>query len=461
MSLLSNPSDPCLSADMTFGIELEFIVAFPKNFFNPEDAIAAISRALVAAGIDSTGHEKYDEDAEIFSNKPEFSQWTVKREFGLFLSDTERAILNHRETSTLGVEISSRKLSYAEDWKAEVQTVLMVLYNFNRSGVKLITNATTGFHIHVGFGDGSVPLRTAKSVLQLCTAFEDRLDVLYATDRIDVDCEASADNGAHFNAGLSWHFQNNKVTDFGSNVFHWLVSIEEAKSHQQLGAFFKNLCSFDINLVTNAHYSTVNMDNLYMDGDSIFCHFEPMGTIEFRQHHGTLVLSEIMAQIELKRTIVTWCHFATDLQFLQLCSKDSDPDFTLKSLCQAIGARPELIQLYEDTFSAAAEHAEMIRYHTALATLAAGKSDELGDLELQSSVESYLRSNKTAVRNEIHNKRMNGTYADLTLTAEKEFDVAQEYEWFIQMNSPYYEAQELATMARTMVFQQLNGSDSS
>jgi hypothetical protein len=170
MSLLSNPSDPCLSADMTFGIELEFIVAFPKNFFNPEDAIAAISRALVAAGIDSTGHEKYDEDAEIFSNKPEFSQWTVKREFGLFLSDTERAILNHRETSTLGVEISSRKLSYAEDWKAEVQTVLMVLYNFNRSGVKLITNATTGFHIHVGFGDGSVPLRTAKSVLQLCTA---------------------------------------------------------------------------------------------------------------------------------------------------------------------------------------------------------------------------------------------------------------------------------------------------
>ena len=63
MSLLSNPSDSCLSADMTFGIELEFIVAFPKNYFNPEDAIAAISRALVAAGIDSTGHEKYNEDA--------------------------------------------------------------------------------------------------------------------------------------------------------------------------------------------------------------------------------------------------------------------------------------------------------------------------------------------------------------------------------------------------------------
>jgi hypothetical protein len=149
------------------------------------------------------------------------------------------------------------------------------------------------------------------------------------------------------------------------------------------------------------------------------------------------------------------------VQFLQLCSKVSDPDFTLKSLCKAIGARPELCQLYEDNFSAGAGHAEMIRYYTALAELKAGKSDELGDLELQSSVESYLRSNKTAVRNKIYNRKMKGTYADLRTRAEKKFDVAQEYEWFMQMNSPYYNAEELATMARAMVFQQLNGSDSS
>jgi hypothetical protein len=401
MSLFPNPSASCHSTGMTFGIELEFIVAFPKDFFNPEDAIAAISQALVAAGIDSTGHERWDEDAEIFNSRPEFSQCVVKFEGGLFLSDAEQAFINPRETRTLGVEVSSRKLSYAENWKPELQAVLMVLYNFNQNGIKLITNATTGLHVHVGFGDYNVPLRTAKNVLQFCTAFEDRLDSLYSTDRIDVDCEESVKNGAHFNAGLSWHFQNNPVTDFGPNVFHWLVSIEEATSYKQLGAFFKNLCSFDIGLVTNAHYSTVNIDNLYSDG-----HCNTMGTIEFRQHHGTLVLSEIMAQIELKRTIVTWCHFATDVQFLQLCSKVSDPDFTLKSLCKAIGARPELCQLYEDNFSAAAEHAEMIRYHTALAELKAGKSDELGDLELQSSVETYPRSNKTAVRNKIYNRNM-------------------------------------------------------
>jgi hypothetical protein len=454
MSSLPNPSAPYLSNSMTFGIELEFIVVSPNNYFQPEDAIAAISRALVAAGIDSTGHERYDDDAEIFNNKPEFSQWVVQSGGGLFLSDTEEAEMNVFQTRTHGVEISSRKFSFAEDWKAELETVLRILYSFSQSGCKLITNATTGFHIHVGFGHEIVPLRTAKSVLQFCTAFEDRLDALYATDRIDVDCEASVNNGAHFNAGLAWHFQNNKATDSGPNFFHWLASIEEASSHKHLGTFFKNECPFDDEIVTNAHYSTFNMNNLYSDG-----HCNSMGTIEFRQHHGTLVLHEIMAHIELKRTIVTYCHFASDLEFLQLCSQVSNPDFKLRSLFIAIGARTELVELYDNIYNSATEHAQTAEYHTALAKLAAGKEDELGDLELQSFVESYQRSNWTAVMTKIQDKKMKGTYADMTTAP---FDVASNYHGFMQMNFHFFpDPQELSRLARTMVFQQLNGSDSS
>jgi hypothetical protein len=466
MSSLPNLSstDNSVRAGMTFGIELEFIVAFPDNYFNfTEDAISAISRALVAAGIDSTGHECYDVDAVIFCNKPEFSQWTVKRELGLFLSDSEQAFINPRETRTCGVEISSRKFSFAdiEDWKKELKAVLVVLYEFSQSGIKILTNATTGFHVHIGFGDETVSLRTAKGVLQFCTAFEDRLDALYATDRIDVDCAASADNGAHFNAGLTWHFQENKVTDFGPNVFHWLASIEEATSYQQLGAFFKNHCDFDLSLVTNAHYATVNLDNLYTDDMSLFMHSKSMGTIEFRQHQGTLILEEIFAQVELMRTIVTWCHFASDLKFLELFSQVSNPNFTLKSLCEAIGARSALLQYYEGAFSPDKEHAYMINYHIAQAKLRAGNHDELGNLELQNFVESYQRQHRTAVTNKISNKKMKGTYADLKTTAESKFGVAHEYKCFIQANRHYYPTQELSTLARTMVFQQLNGNKSS
>jgi hypothetical protein len=371
-----------------------------------------------------------------------------------FLPDTEAAEINLFETRTHGVEISSRKFYLAEDWKAELETVLGIHYSFSQSGCKLITNATTGFHIQVGFGQEIVPLRTAKSVLQFCTAFEVRLDALYATDRIDVDCEESVNNGAHFNAGLAWHFQNNKATDFGPNVFHWLASIEEASSHKQLGAFFKNECPFDDEIVTNAHYSTVNMDNLYSDG-----HCNPMCTIEFRQHHGTLVLHEIMAHIELKRTIVTYCHFASDLDLLQLCSQVSNPDFKLRSLCIAIGARTELVELYDNIYSSATEHAQKAEYNTALAKLAVGKQDELGDLELQSFVENYRRSNWTAIMSKIQNKKMKGTYADMTTAP---FDVASNYHGFMQINVHVFpDPQELFTLARTMVFQQLNGSDSS
>ena len=74
---LFNPSAPSLSDSMTFGIELEFLVVSPNNYFQPIDAIAAISRALVTAGMDFTGHERYDDyddDVEIFNNRPEFSQ---------------------------------------------------------------------------------------------------------------------------------------------------------------------------------------------------------------------------------------------------------------------------------------------------------------------------------------------------------------------------------------------------
>jgi len=454
MSLLPNPSAPCLSKSMTFGIELEIIVVSPKNYFKPEDAIVAISRALVAAGIDSTGHERFDEDAEIFNSKPEFSQWVVQFEGDLFLSETEEAMINVFHTRTQGVEISSRKFNFAEDWKAELETVFKVLYRFSQSGCKLITNATTGFHIHVGFGNENVEFRTAKSVLQLCTAFEDRLDALYATDRIDVDCEASAENGAHFNAGLAWHFQNNKATSFGPNVFHWLASIEEVSSHKELGAFFKNECPFDDEIMTTGHFSTVNIDNTYSDGHRNF-----MGTIEFRQHHGTLVLSEVMAHIELKRTIVTYCHCASDLEFLQLFSQVSIPNFTIRSLCQAIGTRREQIELYDDAFSVATEHAQAAKYHDAWAKLEDGKQDELGDLELRSFIESFHRSNRTAVLTKTQNKRDKGTYADLT-TAD--FDVASSYHNFVMMNSAAFpDHQQLSTLARTMVSQQLNGSGSS
>lgn len=305
-----------------------------------------------------------------------------------------------------------------------------------------------------------MPLRTAKTVLQFCTAFEDRLDGLYSTDRIDENCaEAAANNpGTHFNAGLAWHFQNNKATDFGPNVFRWLASSEEASSYKDLGQFFRNQVTYanGVEQTTNAHYSTLNLDNLYGEFWQA-----PKGTIEFRQHGGTLDIAAIFAHVELKRAIVTYCHFASDLKFLELCQQVSNPDFKLSSLCQAIGLSNQLIAYHKQRTSVVAENRLLADYHSAIADLAEGKVSGLEALKAQSFIEHCERNNWAAVSAKIHSKKMNGAYADLTTAP---FDFAGEYNAFLQFNRPYYRYpnyHQLSTLARTMVFQQLNGSDSS
>lgn len=321
---------------MTFGIELEFLAVYPRNIFHEivqpgdtSDAITALSRAFTDAGVPSCGHESLEDDEDINMDGENYTKWSVKDEGGLELSEREQAVMDEHELSpehrVQAVEISSRRFTFAEHWQDELKAVLSVFDHFRQLGVHFITNSSTGFHLHIGFGDARMHLATAKNVFQLCTAFEDRLDSLYTTKRIDENAAVLAEG--HFNAGLAWHFQNNKKTDFGSNIFHWLVSIEEATTYEALGKFFRNLIlnnnphSEAFTYTVNSHYSTLNMDNLYPND----FRDEPTYTIEFRQHAGTLNFDEICSQIELKRSLVRFCHVAKDIDFLQLCSQVSNP----------------------------------------------------------------------------------------------------------------------------------------
>lgn len=235
---------------MTFGIELEFMAVYPPPFFHDlvqeddtSDAITALSRAFFDAGVPSCGHESLEDDDDINMDEDNYTKWSVKDEGGLELSEREQAVMNEHELNTenmvQAIEISSRRFTFAENWQAELKAVLSVFEHFRQLGVHFITNRSTGFHLHIGFGGARMKIGTVKNVFQLCAAFEDRLDSLYTTKRIDENA-AHSEQG-HFNAGLAWHFQNNKKTDFGRNIFHWLVSIEEAITYESLGKFFRNL----------------------------------------------------------------------------------------------------------------------------------------------------------------------------------------------------------------------------
>ena len=471
---------------MTFGIELECIAVYPKGLFDNDernrhgDAMSALSLGCLDKGVQATGHEHIDDEEEFFEDTEAFSCWCFQDEGGLHLSAKEREALgpNLEDYTIQPIEVSSRLLLFRSgDWQEEIATVLSVYQDLRERGVRFITNSTTGFHMHVGFGTWIMPLRTAKNVLELCTGFEDRLDALYSTSRIDENAAINFPAGHHFNAGLAWHFQNNKKTDFGPNIFHWLVSIEEASSFAELGNLFRNnipdglgylsrmrrSSAYPITRVrmTDAHYSTLNLDNLYMSPYSSEIELmleQPTVTIEFRQHGGTLDFETIVSHILLNRAMVNFCHISTDKDFLQLFAHISNPTFRLNDLIGAIGGCRELLEYHEERRSYATAQAKEEEYKATMEDLKEGEFDYSPLLKLgaQAFIEESERSNWTAVSNRIHAKHQAGAYAQMQT---RDLDIASEWDKFVWFNCDKFSGDEMATLARVMVFQQLNGDD--
>jgi hypothetical protein len=472
---------------MTFGVELECIAVYPKGLFANDkgnhhgDAMAALSLGCLAKGVQSTGHEHVDDDDEGYVPDCPYSCWNFQDEGGLELSAKELETLGSNagdEFTIQPLEVSSRRLNFNEDdWQQEIKIVLSVFDDLQARGVRFVTNSTTGFHLHVGFSDEVMPLRTAKNVLELCTGFEDRFDALYSTSRIDENAANNVPAGHHFNAGVAWHFQSNKMTDFGPNVFHWLASIEEASSFEELGNFFRNHFPGDMAEVnrrsrsdpltttqvrqTNSHYSTLNLDNLYMPPKGCEDEFNtvaPIGTIEFHQHGGTLDLGMIVSHVMLKQALVSFCHTSTDKDFLQLFAHISNPTFRLSDLIRAIGGCRQLLEYHEEQHSYAKVQAKEEEYTSTMKDLKNGEFDSFPLLKLgaQAFIENAERSNWTAVSSRIHAKHQGGAYPQ---TQTRDFDIAGQWENFVWFNCDKMDWGELATQARVMVFQQLNGDD--
>lgn len=424
----------------------------------PGDAISTLAQGILDQGIYSTGWETLDDDEPIECGT-EYSRWSVKDEGGLHISPTElQALEKHSHGVKFhpqSLEVSSRILDFEANWEDEIRTVLSVFRALSDRGVRFITNSTTGFHIHVGFWDQGVPLRTAKSVLQFCTGFEDRLDALYSVDRIDGHFAENMANGLHFNAGLAWHFQHNPKTDFDPNIFHWLVSIEEAKSYDELGQFFCNNMPGDPEGFmdkTDAHYCTLNLDNLYSPPMGT----PPTGTIEFRQHQGTLDADDIIAHVLLKQAIVSFCHYAPDVDFLKLFPNIADPSFQLTDLLQAIHCRQDLIDRQTKRCSPITQVMKEGGHREIVERLENGQFQGVMALDAQNYVEYQERSNWKAVSDTINAKYAAGAYAEQDT---RDLDVLMEYEKFWFDRCRYVDVDEATNDARVMVFQQLNGDD--
>lgn len=389
--------------NLTFGIELEFIALYAKTYkwSHPQyetvagtietGAGGAIFWALLQAGIPATGWEP-----DYWANDAEsYSRWTVESD-SLWLSKGEQELLpaGYKQES---IEISSPIFRLgADDWQVQIRAVFDVLAHVEAStGCRFIANASTGFHVHVGNGAGQkMPLETAKKILQLTTAFERVLDQLHASNRIGMP----GDYCIHFsNAPLSFFHQNNGFNTPDAVLFDWLASIEGQSSHEGLAELFR-LPGGDAKFpgitekIDYCHNSSVNVENCCEDVDAERYASDLKGTVEFRQHTGTLDLLDILAWTSLTVRLAEYCHEVSDMEFLALCAQGVDTGFGVRDLLSAVGVHGDVVEHYlgEGFIGAMAADGTTSRARRSTAA-------ELAPLLLQNEEEQAQRSSPEAI----------------------------------------------------------------
>jgi hypothetical protein len=156
--------------------------------------------------------------------------------------------------------------------------------------------------------------------------------------------------------------------------------------------------------------------------------------------------------------MVSCCHTSTDKEFLQLFAHISNPTFRLSDLIRAIGGSEELLRYHEERRSYVTVQAKDADYQRTIEGLQNGEFDfcPLVKLGAQASVEDHERNNWPAVSNRINAKHQAGAYGQFQT---RDFDITGEWDKFVWCNSDNFSADEIATLTRVMVFQQLNGDD--
>jgi len=206
---------------------------------------------------------------------PDFTVWNVTTDATINEvtsgSDSSESAMRNRS----GVEITTPTYVLATtDWESEVRVVLGYLQNaFSERKLVWKANRSTGLHVHVGrvsIGDGvsqsTFSLDETRRIVKVVVKFEDIIDTLHASHR-------------------SVTIQNDNIESNRHNPLLHPLSIKEIFSLLDSCATVE-----DIIRTVNHAGDTVTYDG-YADSKFFKVNFTSLmkyGTIEFRQHAGTV-----------------------------------------------------------------------------------------------------------------------------------------------------------------------------
>ncbi|MCJ1464432.1 hypothetical protein MMC07_003045 [Pseudocyphellaria aurata] len=243
---------------LTFGIELEFIACYDPAQY--QDGLMAGDCKYWDTNSLYTLHHKYGilvrldmiktlNEKGFYTNtdlsQTDFSKWTVA-------TDGTVQPIDDRSRNWCAIELKTPVLVFSSAAMEQVNKVV----NLMVSRFKLYTNESCGLHIHVGNGTTGFTLPTLKSFCGLITAFEEQLNLLHPLSRQNA-----------FAKPIRRAFREGASTREKLGVIAKLNHVEGI-----IRQFHED----------NDKYMAFNFLNLNEDLPN------PLRTIEFRQHRGTL-----------------------------------------------------------------------------------------------------------------------------------------------------------------------------
>lgn len=309
---------------LTFGVELEFFIQCGPSDSHSSRSSGHNLRSRSASGpsikqrianvLRNAGFEVNNPD---YPKKAICNKWTVADDDSLVFrrSRNMQKHLKHRcrgkcfkadGNKWKGLELKTPVLRIMDClWKKMIEYAITILHD---TFPDIRVNRTCGMHVHVGDGVSSCfPISTLKNLAALTVAFESQLNTLHPSHRQN-NLHARSVAAANYNFG-------------GFDAEDILDEIESVDSKDKLaallcpgrGRYLKRSRRWAYNFTpvasTGSSLDAAN-DDLYGNGDSDSGDDEEpqegqvKGTVEFRQHEGTMDWQEVVKWVEVVTALV-------------------------------------------------------------------------------------------------------------------------------------------------------------
>ena len=269
----------------------------PHNYSNSfsNSSYASIFEVLSTAGISvNIGHQDPLDDSWN-------DRWTIKEDSSIEAFETNGDNIPGHDYKIL--ELVSRILPLTDESFEEIEAVIQII----QARYTLITNESTGLHVHVGDGNRGFALQTLKKFSILVVTFEHIIESIHPDARISFD-------GTQQCKRSSWGT---------SNICEISSTIEECQTFEDLRTL--------MNPELTKKYA-------YNFGILSLSQYLPKMTIEFRQHEGTVDPKRIINWAKFVTGLVNFSHAVSSAQHVWLWMTYSrDQAYTVLDLMKAVG----------------------------------------------------------------------------------------------------------------------------